>query len=387
MRQATDVETAVAGIRAPGSLLAEQREEYGWSIRDVASAMRLSERQIEAIEADDYDSLPGKTYVMGYWRSYSQLLRIDIDDSIQIHRSNLATQIREISVEPSPSQVKGNDEQSRKRVAALFACLLAVFLGAVWYWQDPDPTLGEWVSGSIGSLTGTSEEPAAVPDPVEPLVLPEPEIVAPTESVLALPEPNFSEGQEAVAINTRGYEVLIAELPLSRRDLIYQPWPESEEESASPGDARSQAASNEGEGATTPEDNAAVLAAAAAEAAARRAREAAARAAAQQAAAANQATRAAEQSSGQSRDQSSAQAGGQIAFQVASESWIDVRDSTGERLIYRTVNRGEDIRLRGIPPYSVFIGSAEGVSVQYQGQPVPFKIHESGLFARFEVGR
>jgi len=76
-----------------------------------------------------------------------------------------------------------------------------------------------------------------------------------------------------------------------------------------------------------------------------------------------------------------------IVFNVAKESWIDVRDSTGERLIYRTVNRGEAISLKGNPPYSVFIGSAEGVAVQYQGAPVPFKAHESGLFARFEVGQ
>ena len=75
-----------------------------------------------------------------------------------------------------------------------------------------------------------------------------------------------------------------------------------------------------------------------------------------------------------------------IVFHVSKESWIDVRDSTGERLIYRTVNRGEDIQLTGTPPYSVFIGSAEGVRVQYRGEEVPFEAHESGLFARFEVG-
>ena len=51
------------------------------------------------------------------------------------------------------------------------------------------------------------------------------------------------------------------------------------------------------------------------------------------------------------------------------------------------MNRGEAISLSGNPPYSVFIGSAEGVAVQYQGEAVPFKAHESGLFARFEVGQ
>jgi hypothetical protein len=76
----------------------------------------------------------------------------------------------------------------------------------------------------------------------------------------------------------------------------------------------------------------------------------------------------------------------EIIFEVDKESWIDVRDNDGERLIYRTVNRGQRLTLVGKPPFSVFIGSAEGVRVEYQGNTIPFTVHESGLFARFSVG-
>jgi len=372
MTRAVEIERTVAGIPSPGSLLAAKREQYGWSIRDVAGAMRLSERQVQAIENDDYDNLPGKTYVMGYWRSYSQLLKISIDESIQVHRANLSSSVREITVEPSHQQVRGSEEKSRKRAALLFGCLLVAFLGAVWYWQDPDASIGDWIGAGLTTL-GNGEP--VTPEPIsggeiEPLLLPEP-VISPSngQSILALPEPNFSLGQQAVEINTRGYEVVIADLPLSRPDLTYLPWPEPTEAEVA---AASATGSGDAQGVAqqTPEQQAAEAAAVAArQAAAEKARQQAAERARQEAA-------------------RKAAAGGDrlISFSVAKESWIDVRDSTGERLIYRTVNRGEDIQLKGIPPYSVFIGSAEGVKVRYEGQDIPFKAHESGLFARFEVG-
>ena len=360
----------------PGSLLAERRKEYGWSITDVARALRLSESQVRAIEADDYANLPGKTYVMGYWRSYSHLLRISIDESIQIHRADLSGKLAGYTLEMVNNEAPGTEETSRKRAAVLFALLLVAVLAAIWYWQNPDVSVSHWIDDGMRSLR-TAAAPSPEPlgqietasvveeqaaEVIEPsgttaeevaaageLVLPEPTI---TDSVLALPVPNFAEGEESVEINTLGYSVLISNLPLSRRDLIYQQpeIEEAEKKSARQEVAKSQPkkveVKKEPEAPAQPQQNTSTETPAAA-------------------------------SSGNQR----------IVFNVAKESWIDVRDSTGERLIYRTVNRGEDISLRGKPPYSVFIGSAEGVRVQYQGKPVEFKVHESGLFARFEVGR
>lgn len=369
MSKPVEIQSSVTRIPTPGQLLREKREEYGWSAKDVAGALRLSESQIEAIESDDYERLPGKTYVMGYWRSYSQLLKISIDDSIHIHRADLTSGVGEIALEPSHQQVRGSEEKSRKRAALVFACLLAIFLGAVWYWQDPDASIRDWVSTGLTSFK--SENAVVVNDgePIEPLSLPEPSVTPDEQqSVLALPEPNFSLGQQAVDINTRGYEVLITELPLSRRDLIYLPFPEVPEGEVTGGEAAASATLVQG----TQRDSAEQKALAAAKQVEQARLTAARTAAAAKTAAAKKAA-----STGGNRV---------IAFQVAKESWIDVRDGTGERLIYRTVNRGEDIQLRGNPPYSVFIGSAEGVKVQYQGKEVPFKVHESGLFARFEVG-
>ena len=375
---------------SPGTLLQAKREEYGWGTADVARALRLSEAQVHAIENDDYTNLPGKTYVMGYWRSYSQLLKISIDESIQIHRAELGAMSKDFTFERPKSEVNSNEESSRKRAAALFALLLIVVLGAIWYWQNPNVSFAGWVERQMESLrTTTTPSPEPLGEIAKPEPIPDTEFVGSTngaeeqaslgnnlgadsgiagsfvlpeptdvDSVLALPVPNFAGDQNSVEINTLGYSVLVAELPLSRRDLIYQPAEEDAELQTKVAIAKDR--EQEKPKKTPPKVSASSVS------------NVDNKPVAQPVVATTNSN-----NSGEKR----------IVFNVAKESWIDVRDSTGERLIYRTVNRGEAISLKGNPPYSVFIGSAEGVSVQYQGSPVPFKAHESGLFARFEVGQ
>ncbi len=380
MNKPLESDSPALGIPSPGLLLSARREEYGWSIREVARALHLSERQVEAIERDDYAHLPGKTYVMGYWRNYAQLLDIPIEASVQVHRANLSGVKGSITLARGHGEDHGKDERSRKRAAVLFGMLLAAFLGAVWYWQDPDADLSHWIGAGMDNLANRNGE-APVPGDTTPAVAPAPvpEPVSPVEeSILALPEPNFTgeEDQQTVEINTRGYEVLVAELPLSRPDLVYQrSEPVEAPEGAVVAATDSAATTEQPAGGAQPAQatgNQVSTPAPASTAPAPSTEATVATAPApQQPPAAPEPT-----TTGDNR----------IAFQVSRESWIDVRDSSGERLIYRTVNRGEDIRLAGVPPYHVFIGSAEGVSVLYQGREVPFKVHESGLFARFEVG-
>ncbi|MDD5241432.1 MAG: DUF4115 domain-containing protein [Sulfuricella sp.] len=60
-----------------GKALAEARERSGLTVADVARQLRLSTRQIEALEANDHASLPGDTFLRGFIRNYAKLLQID----------------------------------------------------------------------------------------------------------------------------------------------------------------------------------------------------------------------------------------------------------------------------------------------------------------------
>lgn len=60
-----------------GRALAEARERSGLTVADVARQLRLSPRQIEALEANDHANLPGDTFRRGFIRNYAKLLQID----------------------------------------------------------------------------------------------------------------------------------------------------------------------------------------------------------------------------------------------------------------------------------------------------------------------
>jgi cytoskeleton protein RodZ len=59
-----------------GRILRAAREAQGLSVDDVTDVLRFSRRQVEAIECDDYKSLPGATLVRGFVRSYAKLLKL-----------------------------------------------------------------------------------------------------------------------------------------------------------------------------------------------------------------------------------------------------------------------------------------------------------------------
>jgi len=55
-----------------GLRLAQAREGAGYSITDVAGYLRVRKNYLEAIEAERYDALPGRTYAIGFVRAFAR---------------------------------------------------------------------------------------------------------------------------------------------------------------------------------------------------------------------------------------------------------------------------------------------------------------------------
>jgi len=60
-----------------GARLKAAREAAGMGLGEVADRLKLSMRQLEAIERDDFTILPGATFVRGFVRNYARFLQID----------------------------------------------------------------------------------------------------------------------------------------------------------------------------------------------------------------------------------------------------------------------------------------------------------------------
>lgn len=67
----------VVGVAASGEALRQAREARGLRPADVAQMLKLSTRQIEAIENEQFDQLPGTTWLRGFVRNYARFLDLD----------------------------------------------------------------------------------------------------------------------------------------------------------------------------------------------------------------------------------------------------------------------------------------------------------------------
>jgi cytoskeleton protein RodZ len=74
MEQDANGQPAGLGV---GTALKAARERAGMSLGEVADRLKLSIRQLEAIEHDDFQQLPGATFVRGFVRNYARFLRLD----------------------------------------------------------------------------------------------------------------------------------------------------------------------------------------------------------------------------------------------------------------------------------------------------------------------
>src|SRR6266404_1616622 len=59
-----------------GVSLKAAREAHGLSIAEVAQSLKFAPRQIEALEQERFELLPGGTFVRGMVRAYARLLKV-----------------------------------------------------------------------------------------------------------------------------------------------------------------------------------------------------------------------------------------------------------------------------------------------------------------------
>ena len=66
-----------------GAELQRAREARGLALSEVAQQLKFAPRQLEALEQERFDQLPGGTFARGMVRSYARLLKIDPEPLVQ----------------------------------------------------------------------------------------------------------------------------------------------------------------------------------------------------------------------------------------------------------------------------------------------------------------
>jgi cytoskeleton protein RodZ len=152
----------------PGQKLHEARVRARLSAEQVAEMLHLSIQQINALEENDFASLPGPTYVRGYLRNYAQLLGLPPQEIVESYAS-----VNGMYRATRPSTLTPEREVTMRDGAVRFATFLVVgilILLAVVWWQGrswrpvPTQSAGQ-VQEQSTDTTAAAQQPEITPAP------------------------------------------------------------------------------------------------------------------------------------------------------------------------------------------------------------------------------
>jgi len=75
-----------------------------------------------------------------------------------------------------------------------------------------------------------------------------------------------------------------------------------------------------------------------------------------------------------------------VEFTFDGQSWIEVQDARGRRLMRELVSEAGNRVLEGVPPFQIVIGDVTNVELSYQGDQVDLENYARQGMARFELG-
>jgi cytoskeleton protein RodZ len=74
-----------------------------------------------------------------------------------------------------------------------------------------------------------------------------------------------------------------------------------------------------------------------------------------------------------------------LEFTFDADSWTEVTDASGERLLFGLSAAGRQVTVRGVPPVQIVLGNANAVRLVVDGEEFPIPTRPAGDLARFSV--
>ncbi len=344
-------ETAEPSI---GKLLSQARQVKGMTTADVADKLKLTSRQIEALENEEYDKLPAAVFVRGFIRNYARLVGLDAERLLD----SIAHTQGETPTITAPSEGVTISSSPVKRwmlylvgAVALFLILVTVLYqwlsaGEEAYVASPEPAPAATATAlpqtpTAGGGTVTAPDlPPALPAAPAPAVVPSAPAVATTPAPItptlpaqsAQPTPAAST-PPAPAAPARPAAPAVAPAPLTPSVAPATPAaaPAQRSTPVNPYLAPGRPA--------TPPVPAPITA-----------------------------------PSGHSS----------LRFSATDESWVQVVDSTGKRSS-QLLTSGASASFTGTPPFRLVVGNAASVSLRYNDQNIDLRPFTGDKVARLKL--
>jgi cytoskeleton protein RodZ len=314
--------------RSPGAALLAERRNQGLSLGDIARQLKLSVRQVEALERDEYSSFSGSVFVRGFLRNYAKLLRLDPDRLVEAAGASIApVRLHQPAVMETPMSAPDHERRRRILTWSAFAVLAFVVLLLLASNASKEQRATQVAERPLAPPPAAStpehvESPPAMPsqaaaEPAAPSTVPAPRagaVPAPDSQSTAQPNPSAT-GVEAIPS------------PLA----------------SAPGSPGGPAADSLHIGVREAVESAPVA---------------------------------------KPKVLVTGSGSNQIRMIFEDESWVEVRDGSGETIFSRLNEPGTERLIRGLPPFVVVVGNAHAVRLLYQGRPI-----DLGPHTRVDVAR
>ncbi|ROS05168.1 cytoskeleton protein RodZ [Sinobacterium caligoides] len=122
-------------VLAPGQLLKQARNSKGLSIEDVALQLCITQRNVMAIETENFAEIGSTIFVTGYLKNYAKLLGVDADTIVAAYR-NTHDDADEASRKIQKPQLSMHTRHRGHPLWMLLAVIIAV-IAAFWVlWGD-----------------------------------------------------------------------------------------------------------------------------------------------------------------------------------------------------------------------------------------------------------
>lgn len=316
-------EAVIEALPSAGEQLRSAREAKGMSIAEVAQSLMLAPRQVEAIEGDDWAKLPGETFVRGFIRNYARLLKLD-GDALLRRKSEQAAEAA--AVEPNielpqalAAEIPQVGHAKKRDKATILAAGSMVVVALLVYFLLPE------------NLFAPSADKKAADDVAKPAMLaptPVPAVETPAVPPVAAPA-NVGDTAPTMAVPTP-VVVPPVSAPAAPAAPVVAPVAPAVPAAATPAQAS----------AATPAP--------------------VAKAAAPASATAPTAPSVPAVPAGAVR----------LKFNFSQDSWVEVTDKTGQKLISSKNTGGSEREAAGVPPLTVVVGNASHVKLLANGKAV-----------------
>ena len=384
-----------------GHRLQEARENKKLTQESAATQLNLTLQSIVALESDDFDSMPPPMFTRGYLRAYARLLGLDGDKLIEDY-NQLAPPEPELS---SAYQTVKETESNHPIIRWATILIIIVITTLIMFWWYGPRYEGLSIIGSQSQHDVDDEIDVQQPQNLPEIIEEEVDQVEEDTDQLIIDNTGLENSETSVAIVEVIATVSASE---SIPETAVEPEPELEVQQIEINDAANDAFI---ESTVVQANQETTQQATSAQATASASESANGQLAQEQLVAANTLSdgiadendtqqivevsqSALTASTGQLEPQPSISdndveappVGDDVmVIQTETESWIDVVDANGARLMYGML-RGESRRLQGTAPFQVFLGNTPGISIEMNGKTMPSPdYNEINNISRFSI--